>query len=54
MKVNAADREDAIKKMKGMMDERGIKEHFQKYHRDEEMPSLSDVHAQIERDIKEM
>lgn len=51
VKVNAKDRDDAVRQMKAMMDKKGMEEHFRKYHRGETMPSMSDVHARIESDI---
>ena len=53
VEVGAPDRESAIREMKKMMDESGVKEHFQKLHRGEPMPSVAEVHAHIENDIKE-
>ena len=52
MDVEAGSREEAVSKLKGMMDEKAIKAHMSEKHPGEPLISVADCHAQIERDLK--
>ena len=54
IKVNAPDMETAIRQMKMMMDGEGIEDHFDTYHKGQDIPTVDEVHAHIEQDIEEM
>ncbi len=53
LQVEAPVRESAVQQMKKMMDEKGIEDHYAKYHLGERIPPVEEVHAHIEHDIKE-
>ena len=52
MTVDAPTRDEAVSKLKAMMDENGIKAHMDKNHPGQPLISVADCHAQIERDLK--
>lgn len=51
MTVDAMDRDEAVMKLKGMMDESALAAHMKEKHPGEPMMSLADCHAMIERDV---
>ncbi|MDO8552608.1 MAG: hypothetical protein Q7S01_03725 [bacterium] len=53
LKVNASGRDDAVEKAKRMMDKDGIMQHYKKHHPGETVPSVAEIHAHIEQDIRE-
>lgn len=53
LKVQAEDREEAVAKAKGIMNEGGIADHYEEYHKGEPVPSVDEVHAHIAQDITE-
>ncbi len=54
MKVDAENREEAVTKMKGMMDETAIAAHMQEKHPGQPVMSVADCHAMIEKDLAPM
>ena len=55
MEVDAESREEAVMKLKGMMDEVAIAKHISENHKaGEPVPSVSEVHAMIEQTTKMM
>lgn len=53
LSVDADSRGAAIAELKEQMNEGGIKDHYDMYHQGEKVPSVQEVHAHIEADIKE-
>lgn len=54
LKVEAPLRVSAIQQMKELMGKEGIEDHYAQYHPGEKVPSVAEVHAHIEHDIKEV
>ena len=54
MSIDAGSREDAVSKMKKMMDASAIAKHMADKHPGEPVPSVSDIHKQIDSDLKPM
>lgn len=52
--VDAEDRTEAVAKAKKMMDKDGIEQHYKRYHAGEQVPSVAEMHAQIENDLHEV
>lgn len=51
MKVDAENRDEAVTKMKSMMDESAIKAHMAEKHPGDPVMSVADCHAMIEKDM---
>ena len=51
MTVDAATRDEAVAKFKGMMDEAGIKMHMSEKHPGEPLISVADCHRMIEEHV---
>jgi predicted RNase H-like HicB family nuclease len=51
MSVQGGTREEAVKNLKAMMNEKTVAEHMKK-HPGEEVPSVEQVYAMIEQDLK--
>lgn len=51
MKVEAANRDEAVTKIKTIMDEKGIADHMGKNHPGQPLISVADCHMMIERDV---
>ena len=51
MNVEANDRDEAVAKFKGMMDESGIKAHMDEKHPGKPIMSVAECHAMIEKDV---
>ena len=51
MTVEAGDRDEAVSKFKGMMDEVGIAAHMKEKHPGDPIISVSDCHAMIEKEV---
>ena len=51
MTVDGANREEAVSKMKEMMDETKIAEHMKSKHPGEPVMSVADCHAMIEKEL---
>lgn len=51
MTVEAGSREEAVGKMKGMMDETAVAAHMSEKHPGEPMMSVAQVHAMIEQGL---
>ncbi|MDP3963128.1 MAG: hypothetical protein Q8Q39_01390 [bacterium] len=49
--VQAADRKEAVDKMKIMMDEKAIKQHMEDMHPGEPIVSVGEMHAAIEKSL---
>lgn len=52
--VEAANREDAIQKVKEIMNEEAIKEHMASEHPGEPVPPLEQAHAMIGQNLKQV
>ena len=53
MTVEAGTRDEAVNKMKGMMNEGAVTAHMAEKHAGEPVPPVSQVHQMIERDLQE-
>ena len=53
MKMDASDRSEAVKKFKGMMTKEAIEKHMKEKHPDQQVMSVSDCHAMIEKEVVE-
>lgn len=55
MSVDAMTREEAVSKMKTMMDQKGLDDHWQQNHQNDTMPkpTLEQSHMQIEQGLVE-
>ena len=53
MTVEAADRNEAVGKLKAMMTQDAINAHMKEKHPGKEMMSVADCHAMIEKDVVE-
>ncbi len=54
MSIDAMDKNEAVMKMKAMMTQAALDDHFAKYHKsDEPKPTLPMAHAHIDSDIFE-
>lgn len=55
MTVDGMTREEAVEKMKGMMDQNMFDQHWMQYHQDDTMPkpTLEQAHMQIEQGLVE-
>ena len=51
MRVDASNEDEAVAKMKDMMDADAIREHWQEMHRGDPPPSVQAVHRMIEREL---
>ena len=51
MTVEGKDRNEAVMKMKGMMDEAAIKKHMDEKHPGEPVMSVADCHAMIDQKL---
>ena len=51
LKVDASTPDEAIGKMKEMMDEAAINEHWEEMHAGEPVPRVQDVHRMIETEL---
>ena len=54
MKVEAGSRDEAVTKMKGMMDEKGIAAHMSEKHPGQPAISVAECHAMIDKELKEV
>ena len=54
MSVEAETREEAVSKMKEMMNQEAIDAHMTEKHPDKPTMSVEECHAQIEKDLKEV
>jgi hypothetical protein len=52
MDTDAKDREEAVSKIKGMMSEPAIKAHMADKHPGQAIPSVMQVHQQIEQSVQ--
>ena len=54
MNVDAASREEAAEKMKAVMTQQALEEHFKMYHNPSEaLPSLDQAHTMIDKSLLE-
>ena len=53
MTVDAEDRNEAVTKLKDMMDESAIKAHMEEKHPGDPVMSVADCHAMIEKEVVE-
>ena len=51
MEVDAANRTEAVARLKSMMDAPAIKAHMKEKHPGEELMSVADCHAMIEKEV---
>ena len=51
MAIDAKDRNEAVAKMKAMMDKNAIEKHMKEKHPNDPVISVADCHAMIERDL---
>lgn len=49
--VEAESRDEAVMKMKGMMDEAGVKAHMDEKHQGEPLMTVEKAHAEIEKGL---
>jgi len=52
MKVDAVDREEAVAKLQSIMTAEAIKAHMEEKHPDEELPTVAQIHDQIEEELE--
>jgi hypothetical protein len=52
--VEAANRDEAIQKVKEIMNEEAIKEHMASEHPGEPVPTVEQAHARIEQNLKQV
>jgi hypothetical protein len=52
VQVDAANRNEAVSKLKGMMDANGIAQHFKDKHPGQPVPPVAAVHQMIEQGVK--
>lgn len=52
MTVEGATRDEAVTKLKGIMDEKGIAAHMAAKHPNEPMISVADCHAMIDKELQ--